>query len=149
MESHTFAITIRSDRLFETSFATSMGVVSQLVPLRSEPSGITIKISSRGWAETVIRMIDLEIDDMHTFHKFTVFCVQFFEQLDAMIKKTCPWLELLIKLVKSLNICEDRSLQVDTGMLPPPLCPSSLLVSLHFQRAVRRGQQAAKKTRLE
>lgn len=41
----TLAITIRSDRLLETSLAMSIGLVSQLVPLRSEPSGKVTVIS--------------------------------------------------------------------------------------------------------
>jgi hypothetical protein len=44
----TFAMTIRSDRLLDTSLATSIGLVSQLFPLRSDPSGIVMTISSRG-----------------------------------------------------------------------------------------------------
>ena len=44
----TFAMTIRSDKLFDTSFATPIGLVSQLLAFRSEPSGIVTVISSRG-----------------------------------------------------------------------------------------------------
>lgn len=42
---NTFAITSFSARLLEISFATSKGLVSQLVPLRSAPSGKVIVIS--------------------------------------------------------------------------------------------------------
>ena len=48
---HTLAMMIRSERPFEISFAISIGLVSQLVPLRFEPSGRVTSISSRGWAE--------------------------------------------------------------------------------------------------
>lgn len=41
----TFAITTRSARPLEISFAMSSGLVSQLVPLRFEPSGIVISTS--------------------------------------------------------------------------------------------------------
>lgn len=43
-------MTIRSERLLETSLATSIGLVSQLVPFLSDPSGIVMMISSRGFA---------------------------------------------------------------------------------------------------
>jgi hypothetical protein len=42
------AMTTRSDKLLEMSFATSMGLVSQLVPFRTEASGIVMAISFRG-----------------------------------------------------------------------------------------------------
>ena len=50
VERVTFAITARSERPLETSLATSIGLVSQLVPLRSDPSGIVIVIGSLGCA---------------------------------------------------------------------------------------------------
>jgi len=48
--SRTLAMTILSDRLFETSFAISIGLVSQLFAFRSDPSGIVTVISSLGCA---------------------------------------------------------------------------------------------------
>ena len=51
---HTLAITIRSDKLFDTSFAMSIGLVSQRVALRSDPSGIVTAISSLGWAAKLL-----------------------------------------------------------------------------------------------
>jgi hypothetical protein len=57
-----------------------MGLVSQLVPSRSEPSGMVITMPSRSWAETVIRMGDLWMhDDAHTFHKLIIFRLELFE----------------------------------------------------------------------
>jgi hypothetical protein len=47
---HTLAMTTRSDKLFDNSFAMSIGVVSQLVAFRSEPSGMVTIIPSLGWA---------------------------------------------------------------------------------------------------
>jgi hypothetical protein len=44
----TLAITSFSERLLDISLATSIGLVSQLVPLRSAPSGNVIVISRRG-----------------------------------------------------------------------------------------------------
>lgn len=50
VEMVTFAITTRSERLLETSLATSIGLVSQLVPLRSEPSDRVMVMGSLGCA---------------------------------------------------------------------------------------------------
>lgn len=46
----TLAMITRSAKLLDRSFAISIGLVSQLVPLRIEPSGIVMSISFLGWA---------------------------------------------------------------------------------------------------
>lgn len=46
----TLAITMRSAKPLEISLAMSIGLVSQEVPLRFDPSGRVISISCLGWA---------------------------------------------------------------------------------------------------
>jgi len=46
----TFAMTTRSARLFDKSFATSKGLVSHVLPFLSDPFGRVTVISSRGCA---------------------------------------------------------------------------------------------------
>jgi len=55
---HTLAMTTRSAKLFDTCCATPMGLVSQLLLGRSDPSGIVTVISSRTCA--VEKMINGE-----------------------------------------------------------------------------------------
>jgi hypothetical protein len=91
----TLAMTIFSERLFDTCFATSMGLVSQLVPLRSAPSAKVIMISCRGCAESCERYIQWGRPAARTLYKGIIFCLQVLEDLHTMVKEIRWWLELM------------------------------------------------------
>lgn len=86
---------MRSDKLFDTSLATSMGLVSQLFPFRSDPSGIVTMISSRGWAIILSRPHHQAIDEnVLTLEKLLVLCLQFIKYFDTMVEEGWSGLQL-------------------------------------------------------
>lgn len=97
MVTFTFAITTRSDKLLETALATSIGLVSQLVPRRSDPSCNVIVIASLGCTtKASTRQHCSFFFQRHTLTscKLVILGAQSLKQSDPLIDVFRWWLEL-------------------------------------------------------
>lgn len=80
-------MTMRSESDFETSFAISIGLVSQLVPERVEPSGMVTSIGSLAFAVDGFEPQVMSGVEARTLDFCIVLGLQLLEQLDTGLKE--------------------------------------------------------------